>query len=134
MAYFSKYGMLRLANNGAGKLQTLHGSEGRVQALANVLIWWVRELVNQADDGTVSREPFIKKVILIYMAGKPARAFDLYAIIENSHMHIVCNRVVTMKYCVCDDLVQGFWRVLDRLKAMLTKYAHLLDYLLRLRH
>src|SRR5688572_20053708 len=52
------------------------------------------------------------------MSRQASWAFDFNSIVKDPHMNVVCNCVISMKYCVCDYFVERLRRVCNLLKSL----------------
>ena len=59
-----------------------HRVERRPEALAHVLVGWIRELVDPANDVPVPRETCREHIVLVDMGRKRSRALDLNPVVK----------------------------------------------------
>ena len=88
------------------QLHVTHGVEGSVQALTNIFIWRIRELIDESHQNAVSSEALFKDIFGRYVGWQRSGASYLYAIVEDLDMYIICHAVISMKDSISDDLVQ----------------------------
>ncbi len=106
-----------------------HRRKGSVEALAYVLIWWVRKLVDDADERAVPCKLLVQDVLRCDMARKLARTLYFDAIVEYAYVNVNGYAVVPVQERVGNDFMEGLRRIRDRLKSAGTELLNALDQL-----
>ncbi len=63
------------------------------------------------------------------MCRQASRTFYLNPIVENSHMNVICYRIVSVQNGVRDYFVQCFGRIIDWFQALRAKNLDVTNYL-----
>ena len=105
MTYINYDGMLVLFNHRLSQTQLFHGLERGIEALADILIRWIREFVDKTDDFWVARGLLIQNVFKRYMARKTSGAFYLDAVVIDANMNIRSNTIISVQDRISYDLM-----------------------------
>ena len=68
--------------------QSVHRLKCCVQALSYVLVRWLRELVDESNERSVSRKLLVENILRCDASRKQSWAFHLDAIVEDANLHV----------------------------------------------
>src|SRR5205085_7739394 len=120
--------IITLLDNGRLQPKFLHCFENSVHPLADIFIWRVGKLIDEANYFWITSELLTQNVLRSNVPGQSTRALDFNSVIKDSHLNVGGNAVVPMQYCICDNLVQRLFRIAYSLKAVDTELLGSFQY------
>src|SRR5215469_7600964 len=114
--------------------QIPHCLESGVQSFADVLVRGIRKFIDDAHKISIPSKSFFQNILGRDVCGEPSWTFYLDAIVENSHVNIVSDRVVAVKHSVGDYLMQRFGGIRDLLQSLGPENLYFANNFLRYSH
>ena len=128
MANMDDYAAVAVFDNRILQAKCSHGLERRIQAFANVLVGWIRKLVDEADDHAIARELLDEDILRSDVTRQSPRTLDFYPIVKDANLNIGCDAVISVQNRIGYDFMQRLVRILDAFEAGRAENLNTLNY------